>query len=138
MFSVERMAKVLTVSKSGYYAFISRPLSRQKKERRYLDVLVKAAFEASHGRYGSLKISRELAAQGNPYRRSRVADSMRRQDLRSKVCRKFVQSGLAVRAAWEGESEAAGGALGRLQQAPGRGVNCPRVHGKIVRQQIWR
>lgn len=90
MFSVERMAKVLTVSKSGYYAFISRPLSRQKKERRYLDVLVKAAFEASHARYGSLKISRELAAQGNPYRRSRVADSMRRQDLRSKVCRKFV------------------------------------------------
>ena len=64
MFSVERMAKVLTVSKSGYYAFISRPLSRQKKERRYLDVLVKAAFEASHARYGSLKISRELMWSG--------------------------------------------------------------------------
>ena len=67
MFSVERMAKVLTVSKSGYYAFISRPLSRQKKERRYLDVLVKAAFEASHGRYGSLKISR-IVAPGWPIR----------------------------------------------------------------------
>ncbi len=89
-FSVERMAKVLEVSKSGYYAWLSRPESRRKKERRYLDVLVKAAFEASHGRYGSLKISRELAAQGNPYSRSRVADSMGRQGLRSKVRRKFV------------------------------------------------
>ena len=90
VFSVERMAKMLSVSKSGYYAFISRPLSRQKKERRHLDVLVKAAFESSQGRYGSWKISRALAAKGTPYSRTRVADSMRRQTLRSKVRRKFV------------------------------------------------
>jgi|TARA_B100000315_G_C14510587_1_gene556744 transposase InsO family protein len=90
LFSVERMAKVLKVSRSGYYAWLSRPESGRKKERRYLDVLVKAAFKAKHARYGSLKISRELAAQGNPYSRSRVADSMRRQGLRSKVRRKFV------------------------------------------------
>lgn len=89
-FSVERMAKVLNVSKSGYYAWISRPESDRKKERRYLDVLVKAAFEASHRRYGSRKISRALSAQGKAYSRSRVADSMRRQGLRSKVRRKFV------------------------------------------------
>ena len=66
-FSVEKMAKVLDVSKSGYYVWLS-----------------------SHGRYGSLKIARQLAAQGNPYSHSRVADSMRRQGLRSKVRRKFV------------------------------------------------
>lgn len=90
MFSVERMAKVLDVSTSGYYAWISRPESGRQKERRYLDVLVRAAFEASHRRYGSVKISRQLAIQGHPYHRSRVADSMRRQGLRSKVRRKFV------------------------------------------------
>lgn len=89
-FSVEKMAKVLDVSKSGYYAWLSRPESRRKKERRYLDVLVKAAFETSKGRYGSLKITRQLAEQGHPYSRSRVADSMRRQGLKSKVRRKFV------------------------------------------------
>ena len=87
---MERMAKMLSVSKSGYYAWISRPLSRRKQERRYLDVLVKAAFEANQRRYGSRKISRELLAKGSPYSRSRVADSMRRQGLRSKVRRKFV------------------------------------------------
>jgi len=90
VFSVERMAKVLEVSKSGYWAWLSRPESRQKKERRYLDVLVKAAFESRYSLYGSEKIRRELLARGNPYTRSRVADSMRRQGLRSKVRKKFV------------------------------------------------
>lgn len=90
VFSVERMAKVLEVSTSGYYAWVSRPESRRKKERRHLDVLVKAAFETSKGRYGSRKIKCELAKKSHIYSRSRVADSMSRQGLRSKVCRKFV------------------------------------------------
>ena len=87
---MERMAKLLDVSTSGYYGWFSRPESEREQERLLLDVLVKAAYEASRGRYGSLKISRALAAQGKPYRRNRVADSMRRQGLRSKVRRKFV------------------------------------------------
>ena len=41
-----------------------RPESEREQERLLLDVLVKAAYEASRGRYGSLKISRALAAQG--------------------------------------------------------------------------
>ena len=90
VFSVERMAKVLDVSKSGYYAWLSRPECARKKARRRLDVLVKAAFETSQGRYGSRKIGRVLAAQGLVYSRARVADSMRRQGLRSKVRKKFV------------------------------------------------
>ena len=89
-FSVERMAKVLDVSTSGYYGWFSRPESGREQERLLLDVLVKAAYEASRCRYGSLKISRALAEQGKQYRRNRVADSMRRQGLRSKVRRKFV------------------------------------------------
>ena len=90
VFSVERMAKLLKVSTSGYYAWFSRPESRRKKARRYLDIMVKAAFETSKSRYGSRKIKRQLANQGNAYSRSRIAVSMRRQGLRSKVCRKFV------------------------------------------------
>ena len=81
---MERMAKVLDVSTSGYYGWFSRPESGREQERLLLDVLVKAAYEASRCRYGSLKISRALAEQGKQYRRNRVADSMRRQGLRSK------------------------------------------------------
>ena len=89
-FPVGRMAKVLNVSKSGYYAWLSRSESKQKKEQRRLDVLVKAAFETHQDRYGSRKISHYLMQQGHPYSRSRVASSMQRQGLRSKVRRKFV------------------------------------------------
>ena len=76
---MERMAKLLDVSTSGYYGWFSRPESGREQERLLLDVLVKAAYEASRGRYGSLKISRAPAEQGRQYRRNRVADSMRRQ-----------------------------------------------------------
>ena len=76
-FSVEMMANILGVSKSGYYAWESRPESGRVIDRRLLDVRVKACFEANHARYGSLKISRALAAQGHQYCRPRVADSMR-------------------------------------------------------------
>ena len=55
---MERMAKLLDVSTSGYYGWFSRPESEREQERLLLDVLVKAACEASRGRYGSLKISR--------------------------------------------------------------------------------
>ena len=57
---MERMAKLLDVSTSGYYGWFSRPESEREQERLLLDVLVKAACEASRGRYGSLKISRAL------------------------------------------------------------------------------
>ena len=67
---MERMAKLLDVSTSGYYGWFSRPESGREQERLLLDVLVKAAYEASRGRYGSLKISRALAEQGRQYRRN--------------------------------------------------------------------
>ena len=49
---MERMAKLLDVSTSGYYGWFSRPESEREQERLLLDVLVKAAYEASRGRYG--------------------------------------------------------------------------------------
>ena len=73
-FPVERMAHVLGVSRSGYYAWLSRPESPRQKERRLLDVRVKAAFEENHRRYGSLKIRRALAAKGYAYGRGREQD----------------------------------------------------------------
>ena len=88
-FSVERMAKVLEVSKSGFYAWLLRPESARKRARRLLDARVRAAFEAHKARYGSTKIARYLTGQGHPCSRTRVAQSMRRQGLRSKVARKF-------------------------------------------------
>ncbi len=88
-FSVERMAKVLGVSKSGFYAWRVRPESARAKDQRLLDARVRAAFQAHKARYGSTKIARHLTGQGDPCSRTRVAKSMRRQGLLSKVARKF-------------------------------------------------
>jgi len=88
-FSVERMAKMLGVSKSGYYAWLSRPESGREREHRRLDARVRAAFELHKARYGSTKIARYLTDNGYLCSRARVAKSMKRQGLRSIVAKKF-------------------------------------------------
>ena len=44
MFPVERMAKVLNVSRSGYYTWVKRPRSRRDRENVRLDVEIKAVY----------------------------------------------------------------------------------------------
>jgi putative transposase len=88
-FSVERMASALKVSQSGFYAWQHRPASTRKQNRQRLDVEVRSIFKASDHRYGSEKITKTLVERGYGCNRKRVADSMKRQGLRSKVCRKF-------------------------------------------------
>ncbi len=88
-FSVERMAAVLNVSRSGFYAWLSRPRSRRAEENIRLDVEIKSVYERSQGRYGSVKITRELLKRGKKYGRNRVASRMRKMGVASKVRRKF-------------------------------------------------
>lgn len=88
-FSVRKMAKVLEVSRSGYYAWDSRLPSPRAETRLRLKVEVKAVFEASKARYGSLKVTEGLEQKGIVCSRNRVADLMREQGLRSKVKRKY-------------------------------------------------
>lgn len=83
------MCRVLEVSRSGFYCWQKRIESKRSLERRRLDVKVKAVFEVSKQRYGSPKITEELRKQGVQTSRNRVAASMKRQGLRSKVRRKY-------------------------------------------------
>jgi putative transposase len=83
------MCHVLEVSRSGFYRWMKRKESKRSLARRRFDVKVKAVFEARKKRYGSPKITEELRNQGIQTSRSRVAASMKRQGLRSKVRRKY-------------------------------------------------
>jgi putative transposase len=89
LFPVQKMAKVLCVSKSGFYAWIKRPESRYAKGDRELRQAIRQIFEASDGIYGSPKITKELREQGRKVSRKRVARHMRQTGLRSKVQRRF-------------------------------------------------
>jgi putative transposase len=84
------MAEVLGVSRSGYYAWLTRPESNRKKQQRALDTVVKVCFKASNDRSGSPKVCQALKQQGFGCSRTAVANSMRRQGLRAKTRRKFV------------------------------------------------
>jgi len=88
-FSVERMAKVLNVSRSGFYEWRRRPRSSREIENARFDVEIRAIYEASKRRYGSVKITRELKKRGKKYSRNRVANRMRKMDIASKVRKKF-------------------------------------------------
>lgn len=88
-FSVEGMAAVLNVSRSGYYAWVSRSRSSREIENARLDVEITAVYEASKRRYGSVKITRELENRGKKYGRNRVAGRMRKMGIASKVRRRF-------------------------------------------------
>ena len=88
-FSVKKMAKALEVSRSGYYVWDGRSPSRQALAKIRLKAEVKAVFEANGAIYGSVKVTEELEKRGFTCHRTRVANLMREQGLRSKVKRKY-------------------------------------------------
>lgn len=88
-FSVKKMAKVLEVSRSGYYDWDGRLPSPRALTKLRLKAEVKAVFEANGAIYGSVKVTEGLEKRGITCRRNRVANLMREQGLRSKVKRKY-------------------------------------------------
>ena len=92
IFSISAMARVLQVSRSGFYAWRRRqangPSPRQLR-RLDRDEMVKQAFNADKGRSGSPRLVLDLADSGCLCDRKTVANSMVRQGLRAKAAKKF-------------------------------------------------
>jgi len=88
-FSVERMAAVLGVSRSGYYDWLGRTESKRAHERRLFDLEVKAAFASGRGHYGRDRVRLDLGLRGRKTSRKRVGDSLKRQGLLAKPKRRY-------------------------------------------------
>jgi len=84
------MCRVLSVTRSGFYAWRKRPASDWARTEKRLAVEVRSIFEESQRRYGSPRIHRELRAQRRPVGRHRVARLMRIQGLQARKRRRFV------------------------------------------------
>ena len=80
-FRITTMARVLGVSTSGYYAWLKRERSAREKSDSALAERVRAIHERSRGTYGAPRIQAELADQGFPVSRKRVARLMRESGL---------------------------------------------------------
>lgn len=89
---IEMLCRVLTVARSGYYAWCRRPTSARAQENVWLGTQLRACYHEFRGRYGSPRLHRELQGRGIRIGRHRVARLMRVHGLRS-LCRRRARQG---------------------------------------------
>ncbi len=77
------MCKILGVARSGFYAWVRRPLSDRSIEDERLVKLIREAYKASDGVYGSPRVFLDLREAGERVGRKRVARLMREHRIRA-------------------------------------------------------
>jgi hypothetical protein len=83
-YEVTRMARLLGVSRSGFYAWTTRQHAEpgpQRRGRDELDAKVRKVFAESDDVYGAPRVHAQLAREGTQVDRKTVAKSMLRQGL---------------------------------------------------------
>ncbi|WP_146661261.1 IS3 family transposase [Enhygromyxa salina] len=88
-FPIKLMCRVLEVSRSGYYASLTRAPSNRAKENELLNQQITEIFDESRGTYGSPRVTEELEAQGFAVDRKRVARQMAKLGLSADLKPKF-------------------------------------------------
>lgn len=87
--AIEKMCRVLGVSRSGYYKHVNAPDSQRDRENAMLLNQIKIAYADNEGNYGSPRISQELNDKGITCGKNRVARLMRKNEIRAKTSKKF-------------------------------------------------
>lgn len=82
-YSVQMLCRVLGVAPSGYYAWLTQPLSNRAQEDARLVRLIRASFVESQGIYGAPRVFLDLREAGETCSKHRVARLMREQRLRA-------------------------------------------------------
>ncbi len=88
-FPVKIMSRVLGVSRSGFYAWLTRKSSQRAKEDERLKVAIKAAHKRTRESYSARRLQPELAADGFIAGRDRIARLRRELGIRCRQKRKF-------------------------------------------------
>ena len=88
-FRVERMCKVLGVSRSGYYGWRKRPQRRRQRENDQVLMEIQESHKRSKEIYGSPRITEDLRAKGIRCGKNRVARLMRSNGIVARSRRKF-------------------------------------------------
>ena len=88
-FRVSRMCRLLAVSRSGYYEWLSRPRNAQPAAAQQLQDKVRRYFAQGRGTYGTRRIKHLLAQEGLQVSRRRIGRVLAQAELRCKTRRKF-------------------------------------------------
>jgi putative transposase len=89
-FAIDVSCAVLEVSRSGYYAWLKRPVSTRARRREELARKIGQVHEQNRKVYGSPRVCQALAAQGERVCENTVADIMKERRIRARQKRKFV------------------------------------------------
>ncbi len=84
------MLKILGVSRSGYYAFKDRKLSKQKQRKENLKVQIKKVYDESKQIYGATKIHKKLKINKINVCEKTVGNYMKEMDIRAIYLKKWV------------------------------------------------
>jgi len=79
----------MSVSRSGFYEWLSRPESNHSQEDQALKADIRDIHEKSRQLYGGRRIKSDLADRGKTVSRKRIGRLMREQGLACKTRRKF-------------------------------------------------
>jgi transposase InsO family protein len=83
------MCKVLRVSRSSYYRWLSNGPSQRTIENSLFQDLIKKEFDLSNGTYGSPRIKESLNRKGYTISKRRVSKIMKENGWKSKLKKKF-------------------------------------------------
>lgn len=85
---VERLCALMQVSRSGYYAWAGRGISRKQRQDMVLLAHIRSEFESSHYSYGRPRMVEELKAKGFAVGHTRIGRLMRENGIAAIRCRK--------------------------------------------------
>jgi putative transposase len=81
--NIKMMCGLLGVTRSGYYAWLKKPISDRAQENARLLRLIRASFAESHGIYGSPRVFLDLRESGETCSKHLVARLMRVNNIRA-------------------------------------------------------
>jgi transposase InsO family protein len=90
IFPIEKMCKVLKVSRSSYYSWLTRNPCKRYIDNQDLSDRIKKIYEFSKRTYGSPRVTIKLLEEGLHVSRQRVARLMKKQNLKSIIRKKWV------------------------------------------------
>jgi len=88
-YPVPLLRRVLSVSASGYYAWVDRPLSNRAREELRLELEIRAADQRTRQTYGPERLQHDLAEHGIRVGVCRIKRIRKKLGIRCKQKRKF-------------------------------------------------
>lgn len=88
-FSVRMMCRILNVSSSGFYAWLTRKPSKRAMQNKHLTHKIKKIFAEERCRAGSPRVTRRLHNEGITVGKHRVARIMQLNGWRAKAAKKY-------------------------------------------------